>query len=95
MLRLPDAFGERFVPRLGFHHCQLVIAIDQHVVGNLGVAAPPVAFDATGCDGILAQDAAALDYAPTGGRQSGINVFGSGFGFVQQQPSSECLNFRR
>ena len=40
VFRLPDAFGQRLVPRLGLDHRQLVVAIDQHIVGDLGFAAP-------------------------------------------------------
>ena len=45
-------------------------------------AAPAVAFDAAQRDGILAQDLAALDDAPARRLERGINMFGSGFGFV-------------
>ena len=41
-----------------------------------------VAFDATECDRILSSDTAALDDAPAGRFQRGINVLGSGLGFV-------------
>ena len=34
VLGLRHAFGQRLVPRLGLVHGQLVVAIDQHVVGD-------------------------------------------------------------
>ena len=82
VLRLRHAFGQRFVPRLGLDDGQLGVAIDQHVIGGERLAAPPVAFDAAQRDRILAPNAAALDDAPAGGRERGVDVLGSGFGFV-------------
>jgi len=79
---LRHALGERFVPCLGLDDGEFVVAIDEHVIGRERLAAPPEPFDAPECDGILAQDAAALDHAPPRGLEGGINVFGSGFGFV-------------
>ena len=71
-----------FVPRLGLDDGELGVAIDQHVVGGERLAAPAVAFDAAERDRILAPDAAALDDAPAGRLQRGIDVLGSGLGFV-------------
>ena len=83
ILRLPHAFGQCFVPRLGFHHAELGVAILQHVIRRERFAAwPPVTFDATGRNRILAPDAAALHHAPSRCLQRGINVLGSGLGFV-------------
>jgi hypothetical protein len=64
ILRLPDAFGQFLVQRLGLYHGQLAVAIDQHVIGDKGFAAATVAFDAAGGDGVFAEDFAALDHAP-------------------------------
>ena len=49
-----------------------------------GLPRRAVAFDAAGRDGILAPDAAALDDAPARRFQRGIDVLGSGFGFVHE-----------
>jgi hypothetical protein len=38
--------------------------------------------DAAECEGIFAEDAAAFDHAPAGRLKGGVNVLGSGFGFV-------------
>ena len=84
ILGLPHAFRERFVPRLGFVHDQLAVAIDQHLIGAERLAAFAVTLDAARRDGIFAQDFAALDDAPARRFQRGINVLGSGFGFVQK-----------
>ena len=71
-----------FVPRLGLDDGQLGVAIDQHVIGGERLAAPPVAFDAAQRDRIFAPDAAAFDHTPARRLQRGVDVLGSGFGFV-------------
>ena len=95
VLRLRHAFGQRLVPRLGLDHGQLVVAIDQHVVGGQRLAAPPVAFDAAQRDRILAADAAALDHAPARRLQRGIDVLGSGLGFVHGYATRNAPSFFR
>jgi len=86
VLRLGDALGQRLVPRLGLVHGELAVAIDQHVVGVVRPRAPAEAFNAARSDGILAQDLAALDVAPARRLQGGINMLGSGIGFVHACP---------
>ncbi len=83
VLRLRHAFGQRFVPGLGFDDGEFVVAIDEHVIGSQRLAAPSKPFDSSERDGIFTQDAAALDHGPACGLQGGVNVLGSGFGFVQ------------
>jgi hypothetical protein len=78
---LRHAFGNRVIPWLGLDDGQFVIAIDQNVIGGQGFAAPPVAFDAAERDGVLARDATAFAYTPTGSLEGGIDMLGSGFGF--------------
>jgi hypothetical protein len=56
--------------------------MDQDIVGGERLASPTEALDAARRDGILPQDLAALDDAPARRFQCGINVLGSGFGFV-------------
>ena len=65
-----------------------MIAIDQHVIGGERLAAPPVAFDAAQRDRILAPDAAAFDHAPARRLEGGVDVLGSGFGFVHARAST-------
>src|SRR5690606_6791982 len=82
VLGLGHAFGQRFIPRFRLHHGQLAVAIDQHVIGHERLAAPPDAFNTARRNGVFAQDPAALDHAPSCCFQRGVNVLGSGFGFV-------------
>ncbi len=79
---MADAFGERFAPRLGLNDGDLGVAIDEHVVGDVGLAAPAVTLDAAGGDTVLAQDLAALDDAPTRRLQCGVDVLGARLGLV-------------
>lgn len=65
---LADALREFLVPRLRLDDRELGVAIDQHVVGDVGLAAPTVALDTTGGDARYSRRSlAALDYAPAGG----------------------------
>ena len=84
VLRLRHAFRQRLVPRLGFVHRELAVAIDQHVVGGERLAAFAVALDAARRDGMFPQNLAALDDAPARRFQGGVNVLGAGLGFVHQ-----------
>ena len=87
VLGLGDALGERLVPRLGLDHGQLAVAVDEDVVGGERLAAVAVALDAARRDRVLAQDAAALDDAPAGRLERGVDVLGSGLGFVHASAS--------
>ena len=82
VLRLRDTFGQSLIPCLGLHHRQFGIAINQHIVGDQRLAVMAQALDPARCDEIFTQDAAALNHTPARRLQRGINVFGSGFGFV-------------
>ena len=82
ILGLTHALGQQFVPRLRLDHGQLGVAIFQHVIGGERLAPLSVALDTTQRNRILAPDATAVDHAPASRRQRGVNVFGSGFGFV-------------
>jgi len=72
----------RFVPGLGFNYRQLGVAVNQHVVGNLGLGAHAAALQPPLGDTKLAPHHTAFHYAPACGRQRGVNVLGVGFGFV-------------
>ena len=82
VLGLRHALGQRFIPRLGLDDGELGVAILKHVIGGERLAASPVAFDAAERDRIFAPDAAAFDDAPARRFQGGIDMLGSGFGFV-------------
>jgi hypothetical protein len=82
VLGLRHAFSKWVIPWLGLDDGEFVVAIDQYVIGGQCFATPPVAFDAAKGDGILARDAAAFDHTPTGSLKGGIDVLGSGFGFI-------------
>ena len=82
VLGLRHALGQRLVPRLGLDDGELGVAIDQHVIGGERLAAPSVAFEAARRDGVFAPDAAAFDHAPARRFQCGVDMFGSGLGFV-------------
>ena len=73
-----------FVPSLGLDDGEFVIAMDQNVIGGEGLTASAVAFNAAQRDRIFAPDAAAFDHAPACRRQSRVNTFGSGLGFVHR-----------
>ena len=83
-LGLPDTFCQFLIERFCLHNTQFGIAVNQNVVGNLGLPTPSVAFEATLRDVVLAQDATALDQAPTRRLKGGINMLGSGLGFVHR-----------
>jgi hypothetical protein len=50
--------------------------------GELSVTSASVPFEPADGDRVLAADAAAVDDAPAGGHQGGVDVDGPGFGFV-------------
>src|SRR6185437_8398290 len=82
VLGLRNAFRYFFIPGFGLDYGELGIAVDENIIGGERFAAPPERFDAPGRDGIFTGNAAALDDAPTGGFEGGVDVLGSGFGFV-------------
>ena len=92
VLGLADTGGEFLVPRLGLNDGELGVAIDEHVVGDVGLAAPPVALDATGGDTMLAQDFAAFDDAPTDRFQGGVDMLGACLGFVHWSSMSQVMS---
>lgn len=84
MLGLSHAFRQRFTPGLGLDDGKFGVSIFKDVIRRERFAAPPLTFDATRRNRILAPDAAALNDAPARCFQCGINMFGSGFGFVHR-----------
>ena len=86
VLGLRQTFGERLVPRFGLDDGELGIAVFEDVIRAERVAVPDIsgdtAFDATGRNPVVTPDAAAVGHAPSCRFQRGIDVLGSGFGFV-------------
>jgi hypothetical protein len=82
ILGLADALVQCLAFRLGLDHGQLSVAIDQHIIRDVRLAAPPVALDAACGDAVFAEDSTALNDAPACGFQGGVNQFSAGFGFV-------------
>jgi hypothetical protein len=82
LLGLAHALGQRLAFRLGLYHGQLGVAIDQHIIGDVRLAASPAPFDAAFGDAVFAEDSTALNNAPARRLQGGVNQLGSGFGFV-------------
>ena len=82
IFRLADTLGQLLVLRLGLNDGQLHVAINQHIVGDIRLAAPSTPFDTSGRNAVFAKDFAALDNAPACGSERGVDVFSSGFGFV-------------
>ena len=82
VLGLRQALGQGLVPGLGFDDGELGVAIFENVVGDERLGTPTLAFEATESDLVFAADAAALDDTPACRFQRGIDVLGSGFGFV-------------
>ena len=76
------SFGQLQGERLRLKNAQHVIAVFQHVVGDVRLAILAVAFDPALVDPVLTPDAAALHHAPARRFQGRVNVLGSGFGFV-------------
>ena len=86
-LGLADAFGVGLVPGLGFDDGQLGIAVDEDVVGDLGLgprALAAAALQATERDAVFTQNATAFHHAPAGNLQGGVDVLGAGFSFVHR-----------
>ena len=80
-LRLADAFGIGQIPPLGLDHGELVVAVGQHIVGDVlgGALARPLQ-PAEGDD--LAAHPARLHHAPARRLQGGVDQLGAGFGLV-------------
>jgi hypothetical protein len=86
-LGLAQAFGVRAVPSPGLDNGEFRVAVDQHVVRDFGAGAPPLPGGCAGLqapegDPVLAQDPAAVHYAPTRGLQRGVYMLGAGLGCV-------------
>ncbi|MNR20602.1 hypothetical protein D3C85_1374550 [compost metagenome] len=67
---------------LGLDHRQLGVAVHQHIVGDLSLAALAGPLDTPMGDRIFALDTAALDHAPACCAQGRVDQFGAGFSFV-------------
>ena len=84
ILGLCDAFGQGLVPRLGFNHSQIRVAVFQHIIGGQCLAPPAVPLDTAKRDRMFPPDAAAFNHAPAGPGKCGVDMFGSGFGFIHR-----------
>ena len=85
MSALSQAFGVGLAPGLGLDDRELGVAVDENVVGDLGLGARTVAaaaLQATQRDPVLAQNPAAVDHTPASGFERRVDVFGAGLGFV-------------
>jgi len=71
----------RVPERPGLDDGQLLVAVDQHIIGNLWLAALPGTHDAAGCNHLAAYSAA-IDDAPARRLQRGVNIFSSSFCFI-------------
>ena len=80
-LGLADALGIGQVPPLGLDHRELVVAVGQHVVGDVLGGPHARALQAAEGDD-LAPHPAGLHHAPAGRFQGGVDQFGAGFGLV-------------
>jgi hypothetical protein len=80
-LGLRHPFGHALVARLGLDYRQLMIAEREDVVGDLRLATPSGALDATRANH-LAADPAVGGNAPLSRPQRGIDEFGAGLGLV-------------
>jgi hypothetical protein len=87
ILGLRHALGDLFVPSLRLDNGEFVIAMDQHVVGGERLTPSAVAFNPAESDRIFAPDAASFDHAPARRRECGVDMLGSGLGFVHRRVS--------
>lgn len=62
VFRLPHPFGQFFVPGIRLHDGQLLVAIDQHIVGDQGFGSPSKALNADQRDGVFPQHAAGVHH---------------------------------
>ena len=83
LLGLCQTFGVRFAPGLGLDHCELGVAVNQHVVSNLGLGALALALQAARGNDFPA-DAAAIHHAPPSRLEGRVDVFSASFGFVHE-----------
>ena len=93
VLGLPDALGVLGVAALGLDHRELAVAEGQNIVAFERLRPPPAALDSARRDR-LATDAAALNHAPSGRRERGVDEFGAGLGLVQVR-GVLCLRWGR
>ena len=92
-LGLAQAFGGGERLFLGLDHRQLLAAVNQHVIGNVLLAAPPAA-DQPPRRNHLAPHPAAVFHAPAGRAQGRVDQLGAGFGFIQRA-SPQFASVRR
>ena len=80
--------GQRLIPRLGLDHRELLVAVDEHVIRG-SVACPPPAetLQPPQRDRMFSQNLRPLDNTPSRRLERGVDVLGSGFGFVHSHPS--------
>ena len=81
-LGLAHPFGQGLVPGLGLDHRELGTSVFQDIVGRQCRAALASSLQPPLGDRVFPPDPTALDHTPSGLRQGGIDVFGTGFGFV-------------
>src|ERR1700731_433419 len=89
VLGLAEAFSDGLVPRLGFDHRELNIAILENIIGEERIASPARTFNTPWRNGMRTPDAAAFNNAPASSSERGINVLGPSFGFVHS--TSSCF----
>ena len=82
ILSLTHPGSEWLVPCFSFDHCQLGIAILQHIVSRERLAPFTVAFQSPQGDGVLAANAAAWGDAPASGHQHGVDMVAACLCFV-------------
>ncbi len=92
IFRLSHALGESLVLCFCLDDGELGVAINQHIICDVRLAASSATFDAACCDAVFAEDSAALDDAPSCGLQRGVNQLGSGFGFVHGRVLGDRIN---
>ena len=90
-LRLSHAFGVRQVPPLGLDHGKLVVAVGQHIIGDVlgGAFAGPLQ-PSEGDD--FAAHPARLHHAPARRLQGGVDQLGAGFGLVHATASCKACS---
>ena len=90
-LRLAHAFGVGQIPPLGLDHGKLVVAVGQHIVGDvLGGAFAGSLQPSEGDD--LTAHPACVHHAPARRLQGGVDQLGAGFGLVHAAAAS-CRAF--
>ena len=89
-LRLSHAFGIRQVPPLGLDHGQLVVAVGQHIIGDVLGGALACPLQPSEGDHLTAHPAR-LHHAPARRLQGGVDQLGAGFGLVHATASCKDL----